>query len=103
MAVRPQAYIKTLTWYKQDKIGDIRRDIIARKLVLSTLTGSDTIHKQYFANVWHKEDREGSLLNYELTGRVRFLHCEEGRSGGKETGGKGSTDPPRCFWARQRG
>ena len=67
-----QAYVKTLTWYKQDKIGDIRRDIIARKLVLSTLPGTDVIHSQYFANVWHKEDREGSLLNYELTGRVRL-------------------------------
>ena len=66
-----QAYVKTLKWYQADKIGDIRRDILARQLTLSTLPHSELVHKHYYTNVWHNEDRDGNLLNYELTGRVR--------------------------------
>jgi len=66
-----QAYIKTLNWYKKNNIGKIRQEIVDRQLTLETLPHTETIHKQYLANVWHKADKEGSLLNYELTGRVR--------------------------------
>jgi hypothetical protein len=65
-----QAYAKMLEWYQREQIGAIRRDLVEKKFTMATLPKSDVIAKQYFANVWHNEDREGCLLNYELTGRV---------------------------------